>query len=188
MPSDQVLAEVRRRYIYKQVSVGSLGQLFTPRHICLFTPNTDNVAQFYHVLHAHLAFEPMTHVLLSATNADQAIERATRVRPDILLLDKFIPPNGGYDLYYRLEQVWREAMPPTLMIMPPGDNSPLQRPNYGLIYLYRGLFRPVAVLQGMSTILARVAATQQAVQTALPTAVPAPSPTPAPALAAAAAG
>jgi len=155
MPSEQVLSEVRKRYVYKQVKVDCIGPLFGPKHVLLATADANSANQMYHTLLTYMLTESVTPVLLTASTVEEAVARGSRVRPDILIIEKFLPPTGGYDFYYRLEKTWKERMPPALMLMPPGDNSPLQRPNYGLIYLYRGVFKPVAVMQGIAAIFAR---------------------------------
>lgn len=170
MPSEQILSEIRRRYIYKQVSVQAIGPLYGPQHILLATPEANSANQLYHALLTYMLTDSVTPVLLTASTVEDGLRRGTRVRPDILIIDKFLPPSGGYDLYYRLEQHWQEDMPPALMLMPPGDDSPLQRPNFGLIYLFRGLFKPVPVMQGVSAIFARQPVVRQATpQPAQPT-------------------
>jgi hypothetical protein len=162
MPSEQVLSEIRKRYVYKKVMVDSIGPLFGPKHVLLATANANSANQMYHTLLTYMLTESVTPVLLTASTVGEALERGSRVKPDILVIDKFLPPSGGYDFYYRLEETWKEEMPPALMVLPPGDNSPLQRPNYGLIYLYRGVFKPVAVMQGISTIFSRQSANRPA--------------------------
>ncbi|MDA1141975.1 MAG: hypothetical protein O3B01_25720 [Planctomycetota bacterium] len=156
MPTEQLLSELRRRYIYKQVNVTNIDALFAPRHILFATPNSNHIGQFYHFLHSDYLKEPRTQVLLTASNKDEALERAKRVKPCVMLIDKYLPDKGGYDFYYKLEEFYREEMPPALILMPPGDNGELQRPNFGLIYLYRGVFKPIPVLQGLAAILVRM--------------------------------
>ncbi|HYK01171.1 MAG TPA: response regulator [Thermoanaerobaculia bacterium] len=104
-----------------------------PRHARLLLIDDD--LSVYQLLEHELANEG--YVLDTVTSAAEAIERAERIRPDVIILDLMMPGMNGFELAERLRQRESTSSIPILVLtakdLTPGDRERLRHGVSGLV-------------------------------------------------------